>query len=67
MFALAAAFASCNLAGNSDPKSDDKDSIDAARAADSLLQAELNADTSPKTDTGAAPRAGQTDSVAQPK
>lgn len=51
MLALAATFASCNIGGNSDPNSDDKDSIDAARAADSLLQNELNADTSAKTDT----------------
>jgi hypothetical protein len=42
--------ASCSGGGPSE-ESDDQDSIDAARSADSMLQNELNADTSMNTDS----------------
>ena len=47
-FAMGIALTSCN---GSREENDDKDSIDAARSADSMLQNQLNADTSMNTDS----------------
>ncbi|WP_207422075.1 hypothetical protein [Desertivirga brevis] len=46
-FALTAAvFTACNLRGDSDPDSDDKDTINAGKANENIIQNELNKDTS---------------------
>lgn len=47
-FSLSIALVSC---GDSRDNSDSQDSINAARAADSLIQNQLNADTSMNTDS----------------
>jgi hypothetical protein len=49
-FAASLALVSCSGGGPRE-ETDDKDSIDAARSADSLLQNQLNSDTSMNTDS----------------
>ncbi|WP_207429089.1 hypothetical protein [Pedobacter sp. SYSU D00535] len=48
--AVAIVLASCNPNFSGNSETDDKDSIDAAKAADSLIQSELQADTSANSD-----------------